>query len=138
MLGQELAGGIDDQLIELIAGRVADMLQDNLAAIAAELAAPSARQPQLTVGQVAQRLGVTRSTVYAHWREWGGYKLGSGPKAPIRFDGATLPIDHPATPARRPDPPVSSTRPAGQRHRRPRRDLLKDAPRLTAPLNRSA
>jgi transposase-like protein len=131
MLALDSAGGLDDQVIELIAARVADALQDNLAAIAAELSLPPAAREQLTVGQVAQRLGVTRSTVYAHWREWGGYKLGTGPRAPIRFDSSALPIErrHPPT---KPPELTSGTRTGGRRRGQPRRDLLQDAPRLAA------
>lgn len=133
MLGQEPAGGLDDQLIERIAVRVADMLQDNLEALAAELATTPAAQQQLTVKQVAQRLGVTRSTVYAHWREWGGYKLGTGPKAPVRFDSAALPVTTRPTPA--PQLPDTADAPSRPRRRRAHRTLLADAPRLIPPLN---
>jgi hypothetical protein len=82
----------------------------------------------LTVEQLAAQLGVARSTVYAHWREWGGYKLGTGPKAPIRFDADALPSardDGAASPGTEARP---SHKPA--RRRRTRRELIKDAPRL--------
>jgi transposase-like protein len=124
---------MNEQTVELIAERVIEALRDDLEAIAAELSALRT-DGQLTVEQVARQLGVARSTVYAHWREWGGYKLGDGPKAPIRFDTTSLPIVKPdrapqqtpqvdRTPARRPD------------RRRRRRDLLGDAPRLVRPLD---
>jgi len=122
-----------EQTIELIAERVVAALRDDLEAIAAELSAPSNASEQLTVDQVARRLGVARSTVYAHWREWGGYKLGSGEKAPIRFDSAALPI---VGPNPNPTPPVAvkpTSRRAGKKRRR--RDLLVDAPRLIQPLD---
>ncbi len=89
----------------------------------------------MTVDQVAARLHVTRSTVYAHWREWGGYKLGGGKRAPIRFDASNLPNhanenhDH----SRR------STPPAGKLTRRPgQRALIVDAPRLAHSLDETA
>src|SRR5215210_2091140 len=40
----------------------------------------------LTVAQVAARYGVSRSWVYAHQRELGAMRLGSGPRARLRFD----------------------------------------------------
>ena len=128
---------MNEQTIELIAERVVAALRDDLEAIAAELSAPSNPSEQLTVDQVARRLGVARSTVYVHWREWGGYKLGSGEKAPIRFDSAALPIVGPSpNPSPTPRPPVAvkaTSRRAGEKRRR--RDLLVDAPRLIQPLD---
>jgi transposase-like protein len=99
--------------------------------IAVELSARDTPAEQLTVGQVARRLGVARSTVYAHWREWGGYKLGRGDKAPIRFDSGALLVvaDKPRSQQLFKIEPVS--RPT-RRHRR-RRDLLVDAPRFAQP-----
>ena len=121
------------QTIDLIAERVVAALRDDLEAIAAELSAPPKPTEQLTVDQVARRLGVARSTVYAHWREWGGYKLGTGEKAPIRFDSAALRMSEP-NPTRRPPVAVTPTsRRAGKKRRR--RDLLVDAPRLIQPLD---
>ena len=76
---------IDDRTIELIANRVAAALREELAEIAAQLAARDDAESTLTVDDVAERFGVARSTVYAHWQEWGGYKLGESAKAPIRF-----------------------------------------------------
>ena len=72
---------IDDQTIALITERVVAALRDELEAIAMSLLSDNGSQP-LTVGEVADRFGVARSTVYAHWREWGGYKLSEGAKAP--------------------------------------------------------
>lgn len=134
MLTQEDDGrAMNEQAIELIARRVIDALRDDLEAIASELSAPTPENEQLTVEQVAHHLGVTRSTVYAHWREWGGYKLGTGPKARIRFDRAALPVTKPTR-----EPQSSSTleptrKPA--RRKRRRRDLLVAAPRLAQPVD---
>ncbi|HWD74140.1 MAG TPA: hypothetical protein VG371_03320, partial [Solirubrobacteraceae bacterium] len=113
--------------IELIADRVMAALRDDLETLAADLlgAAPS---EQLTVEQVARRLGVATSTVYAHWREWGGYKLGPGNKAPIRFDSTALPIVRPQLAPASPSSPAAESKPA--RKRRKRSDLLGDVPRL--------
>ncbi len=79
----------------------------------------------LTVEQLAARLGVARSTVCAHWREWGGYRLGTGEKAPIRFDQARLPN----TPGRRTDPAPRASKPVRKLRRR-RTGLITDTPRL--------
>ena len=52
------AAVVNDQTIELIAKRVIEALRDDLEAIAAELTTPTSPGEQLTVGQVARRLGV--------------------------------------------------------------------------------
>jgi transposase-like protein len=114
---------IDERMIELIADRVAAVLRKELEAIAAALIKSNGSERLLTVDDVAERFGVARSTVYAHWREWGGYKLGQSDKAPIRFEGAGLPATHGSE---EPHEPTAAPRPS----RRRRRDLLSDAPRL--------
>ena len=117
------APDIDDQTIALITERVVAALRDELEAIAMSLLKDNGSQP-LTVGEVAERFGVARSTVYAHWREWGGYKLSASAKAPIRFEGTELPKPPAAM-----QPP--ETRPAVQRRRRSRRrELISDQPRF--------
>jgi transposase-like protein len=123
---------VDEQTIELIAQRVIAAIRDDLDEIAVELSTPQPSE-QLTVGQVARQLGVARSTVYSHWREWGGYKLGPSDKAPIRFDSTSPPIVAPGSSPHQPLP----VKPAQKRERKkgPRRDLLADAPRLARPLD---
>jgi transposase-like protein len=84
----------------------------------------------MTVAEVAARLGVTRSTVYAHWREWGGYKLGSGEKALIRFGASKLPSHMSEN-----DDGAENQGPRTTRRRRSRkRALIVDAPRMVEPL----
>lgn len=124
---------MNEQTIELIAERVIEALRDDLEAIAAELSAPTTQNKQLTVEQVAGRLGVARSTVYAHWRQWGGYKLGKGPKARIRFDSGALPFTKPVR--LRPPSQALDPVPKSVRRRRRRRDLLVGAPRLAQSLD---
>jgi len=125
---------VDERTIALIAERVIEALREDLETIAAQLSVPAKPAEQLTVWQVARRLGVARSTVYAHWREWGGYKLGSGRKAPIRFDSNALPIAR-AKPVTQPPLALSTaTPPSRERRRRHSRDLLQDAPRVLPPL----
>jgi hypothetical protein len=121
---------LDEQTIELIAQRVIAALREDLESIASGLSEPPHTTDQLTVGQVARQLGVARSTVYAHWREWGGYKLGASDKAPIRFDSAALPIAAP-----QPKPKLSrrsTTQAASIRIRRRgiRPGLIGDTPRF--------
>ena len=118
--------GIDDHTIGLIASRVAHALREELGTIAAELGSKNRREPILTVVDVAERLGVARSTVYAHWREWGGYKPGSGQKTAIRFPESTLPSRE-YVPRQRPDNDVGRDRAQRRSHRR---HVLRGTPRL--------
>jgi hypothetical protein len=118
---------IDEHTIALIASRVATAIRGELEAIAAELGTRNGADPVLTVDDVAARLGVARSTVYAHWREWGGYKLGTGEKAALRFHPSGLPEQAstqswPAGPdPDDPDPPPRAGRP---------RAVIRGEPRL--------
>lgn len=84
------APDIDEHAIQQIADRVVQMLRDELANLATRIDNHNVVLHALSVDEVAKRLGVTRSTVYTHWREWGGYKLGPGDKAAIRFDPQRL------------------------------------------------
>ena len=115
---------IDERTIELIANRVAAVLREELAEIAAQLVTRDDARGTLTVDEVAERFGVARSTVYAHWQEWGGYKLGDSAKAPIRFATTELTIGPAKQPTHAPSPTPKPTR------RRRRRTLISDAPRL--------
>jgi hypothetical protein len=119
----------DEQTVDLIAARVTTALRDELEAMLMGFAPPAASGQSLTVKQLAARLGVARSTVYAHWREWGGYKLASGKKAPIRFDPDGLSVARHTT--AQPDPRRSAPPPKTGTKKRSRRELIQDAPRLT-------
>jgi len=44
----------------------------------------------MTAAEVAQRFGVHRGWVYAHAADLGVVRLGAGPRAPLRFDPATV------------------------------------------------
>lgn len=123
---------LDDRAIELIASRVVRALRYELAEIAAGLGQRSAAEPALTVNDVAERLDVSRSTVYAHWREWGGYKLGGGEKAAIRFSASALPRQSATSPF--PSRNGSGPATASRRARPRRRPVLRGAPRLPAEL----
>ena len=116
---------LDDRALETVAALVTESLRNELQELSDALAQTSTN-PTLTVEQVAVRLGVSRSTVYAHWREWGGYKLSDSERAPIRFDARRLP-HHDRGPA---DDRLQ--RPTAPQQRR-RRHLIADAPRMPQP-----
>ena len=126
------ADGIDERAIGLIASRVADALREELEAIAAELATGHSDEPILTVVDVAERLGVARSTVYTHWREWGGYKLGTGQKTAIRFPANMLPSRAYKPSQALGDRASRATTPRRLRSRR--RQVLRGSPRLPVDL----
>src|SRR3954453_11937011 len=70
------APGPDLNVVELIAERVLQLLGDR-----------NGNEIQLlTVAQVARRFQVHPSWVYANARRLGALRLGTGPKAPLRFD----------------------------------------------------
>lgn len=118
---------LDEASVERIVRRVVAAMREDLHALALAVGRAAPPSVGLTVDEVAVRLGCARSTVYAHWREWGGYKLGPGEKAPIRFDSSTLPSARSSTPSA--TPALSGT--SGEEPARPprRRDLLSDSPR---------
>lgn len=75
------AASPDPDFVEAIARRVVELLEE-----AEESGVPPASGSALTVAQVAARYGVSRSWVYAHQRELGAMRLGSGPRARLRFN----------------------------------------------------
>ena len=71
-----VAPGLDLTLVDFIAQRVLDLLGDW-----------NGDEIQLlTVAQVARRFQVHPSWVYANARRLGALRLGTGPRAPLRFD----------------------------------------------------
>jgi hypothetical protein len=128
---------IDEGTLELIVDLVVDALRGQLEDIVAGLsvdAGDANSERHLTVEEVAERFHVARSTVYAHWREWGGYKLGEAGTAPIRFDAAGLPAPRPGG-GPTPRSPISLRTPNRTgRKRRSRRNLVVDTPRFDRPL----
>src|SRR4051794_28887308 len=71
-----VAPGLDLPLADFIAQRVLELLGDR-----------NGDEVQLlTVAQVARRFQVHPSWVYANARRLGALRLGTGPKAPLRFD----------------------------------------------------
>jgi hypothetical protein len=71
-----VASGVDLTLVDLIAHRVLQLLGDR----------NGDGIQLLTVAQVARRFQVHPSWVYANARRLGALRLGTGPKAPLRFD----------------------------------------------------
>lgn len=100
--------------------------EDDIAAIAASVVdlmtrhGPAGRDigRLATASDVARALGVSRSWVYANKVRLGASRLGSGPRARLRFDLAEAQAAFAADPGHRPDlePPL----PARRRARRKR------------------
>ena len=91
--------GLDLTLVDLIAQRVLQLLGDR-----------NGDEIQLlTVAQVARRFQVHPSWVYANARRLGALRLGTGPKAPLRFDPRRVALAV-EDPPESDGPPVSSTR----------------------------
>lgn len=68
---------LSPQAVEQVAARVAALLRGQR----------STAQPELlSAGELARRLRVERPWVYRHRHLLGGIRIGSGPKAPWRFD----------------------------------------------------
>src|SRR3954453_7044595 len=67
---------LDLKLVDLIAQRVLQMIGDR----------EGDGVQLLTVAQVARRFQVHPSWVYANARRLGALRLGTGPRAPLRFD----------------------------------------------------
>jgi hypothetical protein len=66
---------LDAEDIEAIARRVTQLLSTHPSGVV-----------YIDARELAERLGVERSWVYAHARELGGVRLGDGPRARLRFD----------------------------------------------------
>ena len=128
MLGSGSDRELDERTIGEIVERVIAVLRDDLDAFTADLSRPAVAE-QLTVDQVARRLGVARSTVYAHWRQWGGYKLGSDERSHIRFDASSLVFG--GSSASRDGLPVEPKKRRPVR-RRTKRALIATSPRFDA------
>lgn len=97
---------LDAASVEAVAERVVEMLQS-------QVAAP---EQLVDAAEIARRFGVARDTVYAKADEWGASRIGSGPRARLRFDPARV-ADALAAGRGVTDGNASQTRP---RRRRPR------------------
>jgi hypothetical protein len=74
---RRLAVDLTPQAVEQVAIRVAQLLAERGAQAEPEL---------IGAGELARKLKVERPWVYRHWRELGGFRLGEGPRAPLRFE----------------------------------------------------
>lgn len=110
--------------LSALARLVADALAENvLAELAASLSDPApARARLLTAAEVADRLGLSRGAVYRRAYEFGAVRIGTGPKARLRFDAeevaAVLDAFTGSRESEAADPPPRQRSPA----RRPRID----------------
>jgi hypothetical protein len=76
----------DPEFVEAVARRIVELLEDG----DDKGAPPREGSSSLTVAQVAARYAVSRSWVYAHQRELGAMRLGSGPRARLRFNSTVV------------------------------------------------
>jgi hypothetical protein len=107
------AAEIAPESIERIAQRVAQLLHH-------DRPAPIASTHLVDANQLASHLGLTRAWVYEHAHELGAIRVGSGPRARLRFDlaAATAALTAPEPRSRQADRQSPATnRP--QRHTRP-------------------
>jgi hypothetical protein len=99
-----VADGLDQASIEAIALRVVELLERR-----------TSERRLLTAAELSTRLGLARSTIYEKASELGAIRIGSGPRARLRFDpdqvaerlerGAPARVARVVSRRRRPDPP---------------------------------
>ncbi|MBX5443242.1 MAG: helix-turn-helix domain-containing protein [Solirubrobacteraceae bacterium] len=77
---------LDPHFVEAVARRVLELLDSE----DSNSARTRTEASLLTVAELAARYGVSRSWVYAHQRELGAMRLGSGPRARLRFDSKVV------------------------------------------------
>ena len=81
-MSAELSGEADPGFVDAVARRVVELLREEGAI---------SRGPRLlTVAAVSQEFGVSTDWVYANAGRLGAIRLGSGPRARLRFDRATI------------------------------------------------
>jgi hypothetical protein len=83
-MARHVAVDLTPQAVEQVAVRVAQLLQRQQQNQAQRHASESTGM--LTVAELAQHLHLNRAWVYEHADELGAIRVGSGPKARIRFD----------------------------------------------------
>ena len=82
--GEHSAPWMRPAFADAIARRVLDLGSDR------DFGQAAGESALLTVAEVAARLNISQSSVYAHKRELGAIRLGSGPKARLRFDATEV------------------------------------------------
>ena len=82
-MSAESSNEADPSFVDAVARRVVELLREE--------GAVSREGPRLlTVAAVSQEFGVSTDWVYANARRLGAIRLGSGPRARLRFDRATI------------------------------------------------
>ena len=82
-MGAERSGGADSGFVDAVARRVVELLREE--------GAVSREGPRLlTVAAVSEEFGVSTDWVYANAGRLGAIRLGSGPRARLRFERATI------------------------------------------------
>jgi hypothetical protein len=82
-LSGQRSGASDPAFVDAVARRVVDLLREE-----GELAPEGPRL--VTVAHVAEEFGVSADWLYANAGALGAIRLGSGPRARVRFDRATI------------------------------------------------
>ena len=82
-MSAERSGEPDLSFVDAVARRVVELLRE-------EGAVSRAAPRLLTVAAVSQEFGVSTDWLYANARPLGAIRLGSGPRARLRFDRATI------------------------------------------------
>jgi hypothetical protein len=101
---------LDETTIEAIAVRVVELLGDRATA-----------DILVTAEELGRRLGMSRSTIYERADEFGAIRIGTGPRARLRFDPAKV-LERLGS---EPSPPRLTTRGRSRvATRRPRPSLL--------------
>lgn len=78
------ASSAESEFIDAVARRIVELLESGRGK--RPFASSDGGGECLTVGQVAERYRVSRSWVYAHQRQLGAIRMGSGSRPPLRFD----------------------------------------------------
>lgn len=75
------------EAVERLAARVAELLEPRLVeALEVRVSARADTGQLVDAGTVAQALGLSRATIYAHAEELGAIRVGDGDKPRLRFD----------------------------------------------------
>jgi hypothetical protein len=80
----------ESHFIDAVARRVVELLESRDITAESRTAPPPADRAFLTVAEVAERYRVSRAWVYAHQRQLGALRMGTGPRAHLRFDPAVV------------------------------------------------
>ena len=82
-MSAERSGEADPGFVDAVARRVVELLREE--------GAVARQEPRLlTVAAVSQEFGLSTDWVYANAGRLGAIRLGSGPRARLRFDRATI------------------------------------------------